>query len=489
MDLDGYRRDAEEFLAALTLEYYRHYAGHKPDYDIEPIYARYGALFTAEAVLELRAARDRRPALSPLLDFAADGYVGEATKALEAELAGREAALTVELDGERLGFRDVPIAQANEPDSGRRIALERARLELLDHELNGLYRELIERQHAAATDLGWPSYAAMCTDCKGLDLDGLHAQTEAFAAASETVYPGLLEPHLQAALGHGFDRLERSDLPRFFRAPGQDRHFPAGRLVGALRDTLADLGIELDRQTGLLLDIESRAGKTPRAFCAPVRAPGEVYLVLTPHGGRDDFSVLFHEAGHAEHFSCVEPGLAFEFRCLGDNSITEAYAFLLQHLLEEPAWLSRHLGVQEAGELVAHARAERLLYLRRYTAKLAYELELHGPDGGPSAELADRYASLMTARVGPRWTGESYLADVDPGFYSACYLRAWAFEAQLRAWLRERFGPGWFTESEAGARLRTLWADGQRRSPEELLGELAGRELSFEPLLAELTTA
>lgn len=56
-----------------------------------------------------------------------------------------------------------------------------------------------------------------------------------------------------------------------------------------------------------------------------MRSPGEVYLVLTPVGGWDDFSVLFHEGGHTEHFANVDPGLAFEFRYLGDNSITEAF--------------------------------------------------------------------------------------------------------------------------------------------------------------------
>jgi len=88
--------------------------------------------------------------------------------------------------------------------------------------------------------------------------------------------------------------------------------------------------------------------------------------------------------------------------------------------------------------------------------------------------------------VGARWSGESYLADLDPGFYSACYLRAWAFEAQLRSHLRERFGAQWFTQAAAGELLRALWSEGQRRSPEELLGEFTGQELGFGPLLGEL---
>ena len=78
----------------------------------------------------------------------------------------------------------------------------------------------------------------------------------------------------------------------------------------------------------MTFDIESRPNKSPRAFCAPVRVPGEVYLVIAPVGGRDDYATLFHEGGHTEHSASVAPELPFEFRCLGDNSISETYAFL-----------------------------------------------------------------------------------------------------------------------------------------------------------------
>ena len=168
------------------------------------------------------------------------------------------------------------------------------------------------------------------------------------------------------------------------------------------------LGIDIAHQPGVVLDVEPRRKKSPRAFCAPVHAPGEVYLVLSPVGGVDDFSVLFHEGGHTEHFAHVDPELPFEFRLLGDNAITEAYAFLFQHLVEDPDWLTAQLGVADPEPICAHARAQRLVYLRRYTGKLAYELELHAGnrdrgDGGSlrraaGARAADRVAPAVLPR-------------------------------------------------------------------------------------------
>ena len=66
------------------------------------------------------------------------------------------------------------------------------------------------------------------------------------------------------------------------------------------------------------------------------------------------------------------------------------------------------------------------------------------------------------------------------------YLRAWALETHLRAYLRDRFGPAWFDEREAGDVLRRLWAEGQRLGAEEMLGELTGERLEFGVLLADL---
>ena len=72
-----------------------------------------------------------------------------------------------------------------------------------------------------------------------------------------------------------------------------------------------------------------------------------------------------------------------------------------------------------------------------------------------------------------------YLSDIDDGFYASEYLRAWALEAQLRAYLRERFGNAWFTRREAGSLLRELWAEGQKPTADELLREVAGEPLEL----------
>src|SRR5207245_511864 len=87
------------------------------------------------------------------------------------------------------------------------------------------------------------------------------------------------------------------------------------------------------------------------------------------------------------------------------------------------------------------------------------------------------------------WPAATWLVDVDPFFYAARYLRAWAFEARLRRVLRERFGDRWFAHPEAGALLLSLWRLGQSRTADELLAQVAGERIDLAGLVEDLELA
>ena len=291
-------------------------------------------------------------------------------------------------------------------------------------------------------------------------------------------------PELVRELGFGFPQMRRSDIGTFMRAPSLDAAFPRDRLLPAYESTLDGLGLDHRR---ILLDVEDRPNKTPRAFCAPVRIPDEVHVVMPLIGGRDDYEALLHETGHAQHYSYTARELPVEARYLGDNSVTEGFATLFQHLVSTPEWLTSTLGVADPQTVLAHSDAVRMVMLRRYCAKLLYELELHG--GGLDEPGAERYAARLSAALHVDWPGTTWLSDLDPFFYAARYLRAWALETHLRRLLVERFGSAWFAEIEAGALLRSLFRDGQARGADELLAELSGERLDLAAVQAELSPA
>jgi len=210
-------------------------------------------------------------------------------------------------------------------------------------------------------------------------------------------------------------------------------------------------------------------------------------LVIQPIGGKDDWEALFHEAGHTEHYAHTSPDLPMEARRLGDMAVTEGWAMLLQHLVVEPTWLSRRLDVPRIDELVHEGAATLLYYVRRYCAKLLYEIEFFQADD--PASMRARYAELLTDALKLPANPESYLDDIDGSYYVIGYLRSWAFEAQLREYLRETFGNAWFTRRDAGSLIRELWSEGQKPTADEILEDVSGDQLELEAVADRIREA
>ncbi len=476
-DLDAYRDEADRFIAELDEEHYLHFAGLKERLELEPIYERHADLTKLERAQSLGAAVDGDRRVRELWRFACEGHFGELTRGHAERLAALEAELTVSVDGETIPFRMLRPEIANEPDRGRRERLDEAMYEATEEHLNPVYEESVETVRNVLPKLGSASYRDLY-ERFGLRLEDLAGQCRAFLDSTEELYERTLDGALRRQLGIGLDEAERWDVPRMIRSPQWDERFPGDLMVPALRTTLADLGIDLDSQENVHLDIEQRPQKTPRAFCAPIEVPDKVMLVIQPIGGADDWRAFFHEAGHTEHFANTDRELSMEYKRLGDNAVTEGWAMLLQHLTDEPAWLSRRLDFPRPEDFAAEGMLWLLFFVRRYSAKLLYELEFHG-DGGLDG-MSKRYVELLGDALKIEPSPVNYLADIDDGFYVQSYLRSWAFEAQLRDHFRTRFGTDWFASREAGSLLQELWAEGQRPTADELLQEVSGAEVELE---------
>jgi hypothetical protein len=98
--------------------------------------------------------------------------------------------------------------------------------------------------------------------------------------------------------------------------------------------------------------------------------------------------------------------------------------------------------------------------------------------------MGDRYKSTLESVLKFKHPPSHYLTDLDDGFYTAQYLRAWLFEGQLRRELRDRYDEEWFTTSAAGDYIKILWAHGQKFNVEEL-SERLGYELRPKELIED----
>jgi hypothetical protein len=485
-ELDSYREQADRFIAAINEEYYLQYAGLKDTLELEPIYEEFAELTSLERANAIGSAVDGDRRVRELWRFACQGYLGNLTREHDERAAQVEAELTATVDGEQIAYRMIRPTMANEADREKRRRLEQARNELTEEHMLPIQLEEVGVVQAGVRQLGAPNYAELHRRL-GFRLDELAERARTFLDETEAMFEQAADRLFRARVGIGLDEAERWDVARLFRAPEWDAAFSGDGMLPALEATLADLGIDLEAQENVELDVEQREKKTPRAFCAPIEVPQRVVLVIQPIGGVDDWRALFHEAGHTEHYAHTKADLAVEDRRLGDFAVTEGWAMLMEHLVQDAAWLNRRLDVPRPADIVTEGATSLLYLVRRYCAKLLYEIDLHQADD--PVPLRNRYVELLEDALKIRPSDTDYLGDVDDGFYVTEYVRAWAFEAQLRRFFREKFGSTWFARREAGSLLRELWSEGQRLTADELLKELTSAEIELESVAESVRDA
>jgi hypothetical protein len=469
-EVDAFRERGDAFNRDMLQEWYDHFAGLKESLDIERVYEEY------EDLTQLETAQRLEQAPTELWRFACEGYLGNLTRSHQARAAEVEATLELSVDGETIPYRMARVVMSNEVDRTKRQRIDEQRIRLLDEHLNPLYLDAHRIDRDAIRELNAPNYYELYKRF-GFKLDELAADCRALLDETEKLWEDEGDALFRARLGFGLDEAKPWDVGRLFRAPELDELYPSDKMLPSLEMTLNELGIDIRSQANVHLDLEVRPSKSPRAFCAPIEVPGKVMLVIQPIGGKDDWEALFHEAGHTEHYACTNDSVSMEGKRLGDMAVTEGWAMLLQHLVTEPAWLNRRLDVPRVGELAKDGAVSLLYFVRRYCAKLLYEIELFQVDDPTTVQ--SRYAELLSGSLKIPIHPESYLDDVDGSFYVTGYLRSWAFEAQLRDFLRGEFGNEWFARREAGGLLRELWSLGQEPTADALLKDVTGARLEM----------
>jgi hypothetical protein len=413
--------------------------------------------------------------------------------ALEERQLAWEQQAALDVGGQRIPYLRAGIEVQNAPDRAFRMAVDRARADAVGASLNGIRRDRFHAERdVVRTLVGMEDHVEAVAWLSGMNLARLAEQAVALLDDTRDVYRDALARVTRRRIGVSPDDLVRSDAGWAFRADAYDAAFPQTELVTTAVRQMREMGLDATECGRVRVDTQERPGKQPRAFCVPVRVPDEVYLVVRPSGGHADYRTFWHELGHAMHFAAVDAQRPFHERWLGDNSVTEAFAMLWDHLTLQPAWLERYTELGQRGRGAAGQTADlqfelavsELHLLRRYAAKLGYELALHRSDYGEG--MAPEYADRLTAATGFRYVETDYLIDVDPGFYAARYLRAWQLEAALAGTLVDHFDADWFRNPAAGETVRGLMCQGQADPADRVAAAIGAGPLSFVPALDRL---
>jgi hypothetical protein len=469
--------------------------GEKEVSERAEIVARYRDLFSREQLDALRAAEQEaaddndRERLYRLRKTCEAGVVS-------AELAEREDALEnailaarVEFKGEELPIRSAQAKLAVLPDYGEREELGEAAGNR-SAEFNAERLEVLRAAEELEAEIsGEPDPVARNEEGKGISLRELEAVLAQASERSTGAYVLLRDRWFERLLGPDRAKVPSSYHVAYLRRLSPlESTYTKDRAVEVCMDTVKRLGFDLENEPNIRLDLDDRPQKSPRACVIPSDPPSVVHLITRAQGGLHDYQAFLHEAGHALHYAGVDPSLPYTFRNISrDHALTEIYSYIFEAITREPEWHAHYFGLSDE-EAARNAEATSFLeavLFRRYTAKLQFELDFwsrfNEDGGGP-----DGYEERLTEATGVRYRADAYLADMDGGFYSADYLRAWIRSAQLRDYLVREIGEDWWRTAETGDRLRALFLEGTRPSSEEIAARLGYQPLDTAPLLREL---
>lgn len=496
VQLEKLRNDVERFMQEMSKEYYMQGAGIAQDVNFDRIYSKYPNLFTQENLQLIKSQLQNTPKDSDeyrKVKLFLEAFYGElislVNKDLNTQFYRLEGTSKIEIEKDKfVPYRSSMIYMLNEQDREKRAAIRKSIDSFVDANLNPILEQMFSNEHAYIKKLGFENKVKMFEELSGIDIHEVDRVMQKFLNDTEKVYTEYLAKLAEEKLGTGINDLYRDDLLYLMRAPQFDSLFPREKMFEKVSSFVQNMGIDISAGENIKFDLDARDNKSPRAFCSPVKIPSEVYLVIYPRGGQDDYTTFLHELGHALHFANVNGSLPFEYKWYGDNSVTEGYAMTFDHLTMKEAWMDKTLGVNTENnkEYFVHRAMNELIMLRRYAAKVHYEIKLNETEGTEGKK--ELYVSLFEKATKVKFSPTHYLLDVDQYFYCVRYLRAWMLQANIHDYLHKTYGSLWFTDKEAGKALVNLWSMGQKYNADELSNMNGGNTLSTNPLVNNINS-
>lgn len=408
---------------------------------------------------------------------------------------------------------------ASNPDESARKSSHDALHGLERWVVDSGFVDIVGKRNALARELGYRNFFEYRLKTNsGITPEQLFSVFDAFELNTREVHRRSLKDLVQR---HGDSALLPQNLMYGMRGNTihqGDAYFPFGKALERWAESFRRMGVSY-RGARLEIDLLDRQGKFPTGFCiaptpgyhddihGPVSADVRFTSTarpLQPGAGWQGLNVLFHEAGHAAHFSNVtmnSPCFSQEFPP-SSPALLEAQAKFFDALPSDPCWLKRYAtdtaGNPMRDEVIRAQIEARQRYLahaeRRDLIPTYFEWALYSmSDAERTADsVLDLARSVAERILGIPGHTDYVLAIPHPIYHDIAvyyhgYLLAKMAAAQTRAYLMGSLG--YIVDNPQVGRLlaRHCWAPGNQATLDQTLIALTGEPLNPSYLAAECT--
>ncbi|MGF6243776.1 oligoendopeptidase F [Paraburkholderia sp. GAS38] len=406
---------------------------------------------------------------------------------------------------------------ASNPDDASRKSSHEALHGLERWVLDNGFLEIVARRNALARELGYRDFFDYrLRTGSGMSPEQLFAIFDEFERSTREAHFASLN---RLVMEHGDAALQPHNLPYRMRggaAQKVDAYFPFSKALERWAESFRRLGVSY-RGARIEIDLLDRPGKFPTGFCiAPTPSyrddstgwvSADVRFTSTARpqqagAGLQGLNVLFHEAGHAAHFSNVARNSPCFSHIYAPSSpaYLETQAKFFDALPGDPCWIRRYARnatgepmpddmlrsrVESNQAFLAHA--ERRDLVPTYFERALYAMD----DAERTMESVLELARSLTLRIlgVPHHTG--YVLSMphpiyhDIAVYYHGYLLAKMAASQTRAYLTRSLG--YIVDNPAVGPLlaKHYWTSGNSLTLDQTLRNMTGESLTSAYLATE----
>lgn len=291
---------------------------------------------------------------------------------------------------------------------------------------------------------------------EGLTIQDLRRCLQHEAIAARDAFQGALHALSAAVFGRAPGAAELHALYLNLMYAPTDAIF--GEAADEVARALAQFEAAGFRLGAVPLDLTNRPRKSPGAFCFPIAIPHDVRVSVRMTSRHHLADMLYHELGHAAHFTAIDPALSFVDRYWIESGQHETFSTLFESLLGEPIFLSEELRLPSAAvdALVAFAAFKRALTMTKQSATALAAMDAWD-ENLDWAQAESRYRLYLRDDLGitaPVGYGrlDSFLQTLS--VYPTGYVLA---ELRVTTWvkaLRELGGAAWWRSPAAQADIQ-----------------------------------
>ncbi len=231
--------------------------------------------------------------------------------------------------------------------------------------------------------------------------------------------------------------------------------------IKSVKKTMREMGLNPNK---IKLDNADRPKKYASPFCQCILIPKDVRVSYKPENPLNDANSLYHEYGHAIHFSSIKKELPYWTRYLISEGLAETFSTFFEHLMSEYEYLTENLKLDSgyAKELIRRINFMKLFSDSFYTGnslfRIAYwneKLKFEECNARYSKEV---YNSMGIKIPGAYWQLHHILPE--SLVYVPSYMLAEIQQYKIKRGLKQKYGIRWWKNKKAGKEIQRIMEQG-----------------------------